>query len=221
MPIVNEFQVRTFDDWVFRWRPSGSSPGRLLLLLHGWKGSEDSMWVFTRDLPRDYALLAPRAPHADPEGGYTWRALTEGAWGFPALSDLQPAADALLSFLDSWSVSAGIDADEFDLMGFSQGAALALTLSVLHPGRIRSLAVLSGFLPAGAETLLERQPFIGKAIFVAHGTKDELVPVERARSAVTQLERAGARITYCESQAGHKVSKECFGAIASFFGSSA
>lgn len=179
------------------------------------------MWVFTRDLPRDYALLAPRAPHADPEGGYTWRALTEGAWGFPALSDLQPAADALLSFLDSWSVSAGIDADEFDLMGFSQGAALALTLSVLHPGRIRSLAVLSGFLPAGAETLLERQPFIGKAIFVAHGTKDELVPVERARSAVTQLERAGARITYCESQAGHKVSKECFGAIASFFGSSA
>jgi len=45
-----------------------------------------------------------------------------------------------------------------------------------------------------------------------------MIPVEQSRQAVAQLKQAGALVTYCESDAGHKVSKECLKAMELFFG---
>jgi predicted esterase len=50
-------------------------------------------------------------------------------------------------------------------------------------------------------------------VFVAHGTKDEMVTVERARASMQLLEQAGAEITYCEDEVGHKLSKDCLRAL--------
>jgi predicted esterase len=45
-----------------------------------------------------------------------------------------------------------------------------------------------------------------------------MIPVEQSRQAWNQLEKAGALVTYCESDTGHKVSKECLKALELFFG---
>jgi hypothetical protein len=37
-----------------------------------------------------------------------------------------------------------------------------------------------------------------------------MIPVEKARRSVTLLEGSGARVTYCESDGGYKVSGDCF-----------
>ncbi len=50
-----------------------------------------------------------------------------------SLEDLRPAAECLLTFVKDWSISAEIDAEQFDLMGFSQGAALVYVLAFLRP----------------------------------------------------------------------------------------
>jgi len=54
-----------------------------------------------------------------------------------------------------------------------------------------------------------RQPLADKPVFVAHGTADKLVSVERARESVAILEKSGARVTFCEAEVGHKVGGEC------------
>jgi predicted esterase len=54
-------------------------------------------------------------------------------------------------------------------------------------------------------------------VFVAHGTRDELVPIERGRHTVQTLEQAGAQVTYCEDDVGHKLSAACFRALEAFF----
>jgi phospholipase/carboxylesterase len=213
----NDTELLQFGTWTVRVRPALKSPGRLLLLLHGWTGDENSMWLFGRDFPAEFTLLAPRAPLAASEGGYTWREMTSGTWGLPALDDFRPAVGSLLAFVDAWAQSAGVDASTFDLMGFSQGAALTYVLTALHPGRVGRLAALAGFLPEGAETLLTGRPLAGKPVYVAHGVHDEMVPVERARRAVTQLGQAGAQVTYCEAETGHKVSPDCFRGLREFF----
>ena len=111
--------------------------------------------------------------------------------------------------------------ESFDILsnfvGFSQGAALAYTFALLYPEGVSSLAGLSGFLPDGALTLAKGQPLKRKPIFLAHGTQDELVPVKRARQAVKLLEQAGAQVTYCEDDVGHKLSVSCFRGLESFF----
>ena len=43
-----------------------------------------------------------------------------------------------------------------------------------------------------------------------------MVPVDRARASMEILERAGAEITYCEDEVGHKVSLNCVRALRSY-----
>lgn len=202
--------------WTARLRP-GQGPGRLLLLLHGWTGDENSMWLFASRLPVAFTLLAPRAPHPEPRGGYTWRPVAPETWGLPSLDDFRPAAQELLDFVDGWSQQAGVTASSFDVMGFSQGAALAYALALLYPARLGRLAALAGFLPEGAAAHLAARPLAGRPVYIAHGRQDEIIPVERARQAVELLEQSGAQVTYCEAETGHKVNPDCLRGLGAFF----
>ena len=89
-------------------------------------------------------------------------------------------------------------------------------VGLLYPQRIRKMGVLAGFLPSGLEDEIEKKPLAGKHVFVAHGTQDEMVPVDRARASMQELERAGAQITYCEDEVGHKLSSNCLRALESY-----
>jgi len=78
------------------------------------------------------------------------------------------------------------------------------------------MGVLAGFVPAGLEELIAQRPLAGKSIFVAHGTQDEMVPIDRARNSIELLEQAGAQVTYCEDEIGHKVSRTCMRALENY-----
>ena len=219
MPDPNSTSLITFKDWTLRVRESTSPSRRLMLLIHGLTGDENSMWVFARDLSSDYWMVAPRAPHAAQmeQGGYSWRPSAAEAEDRPRLEQLRDSAEALMRLVDEYALPEGIEAGVFDVMGFSQGAAMASSLAFLYPQRIRKVGVLAGFVPGGLEELVSHRPLEGKPFFVAHGTKDETVTIERARGSIEILEQAGARVTFCEDDVGHKVSVTCLRALKDFF----
>jgi predicted esterase len=90
-------------------------------------------------------------------------------------------------------------------------------LAFLYPQRIRKTGILAGFVPGGLEELVSERPLKDKPFFVAHGTKDEMVPINRARASIKILEEAGANVTYCEDEVGHKLSITCLRALKNFF----
>jgi phospholipase/carboxylesterase len=208
-------QIFDLDGWVIQSRiPNGGGPHPVILMLHGWTGDEDAMWIFAPHLPKDCILLAPRGLYKTSLGGYGWHAYKPQVW--PWVDDFRPAMDAILELLTIQHVPEA-NLEDIRLVGFSQGAALAYTFSLYYPWQVRSLAGLSGFLPDGAQALVRNRPLIDKKIFVAHGTQDELVHVGRARDAVKLLGEAGARVTYCEDDVGHKLSPSCFRGLKTFF----
>jgi phospholipase/carboxylesterase len=216
MPDLNNTSLVSFKNWTLRIRESTDPSPRLLLLIHGFTGDENSMWVFTRDLPAHYWIVAPRAIHTGEPGGYSWRPSQNDDLGRPSLEQLKPAVEVLIRLVDEYSASAGLDASTFDVMGFSQGAAMSNLLAFLYPQRIRKVGILAGFVPSGLEELVSQRPLDGKPFFVAHGTKDETVTVDRARASIELLEQAGAKVTYCEDEVGHKVSITCLRALKKF-----
>lgn len=210
-----------FNNWTLRVRASRSKNPRLLVLIHGWTGDENSMWVFTRGLSPDYWMIAPRAPHAlrAESSGFSWRPPHPLTFGWSSLEMFLPAAEALIRLVDEYSASVKLDALQFDLMGFSQGAAMVNLMGMLYPHRVRKMGVLAGFVPSGLEELILQKPLAGKNIFVAHGTQDQMVPIDRARASMELLEQAGARVTYCEDDVGHKLSVNCLRALEDYLSS--
>jgi len=75
---------------------------------------------------------------------------------------------------------------------------------------------LAGFVPMGSDELILKKPLTGKNIFVAHGTQDQMIPIELARASMKLLEQAGAQVTYCEDEVGHKLSANCLRALETY-----
>ncbi len=205
--------LTTFENWTLRVRPGAGPASRVLLLLHGWTGDENSMWPFARRLPADWWILAPRAPFPAAATGYSWRA---PAQGWPTLATMRPAAVLLADLLERWGIANSVATQVVDVAGFSQGGAMSLVFGMTHPQRVNHLAVLAGFLPAESESLVETRPLSGKSVFWAHGTQDEMVPPEMARLSMDSLLKAGAELNYCEAEIGHKVNAECLRAFEAY-----
>ncbi|MCZ2126947.1 MAG: hypothetical protein LC099_04140 [Anaerolineales bacterium] len=209
-----------FNGWTLRARPTDAKNPRLLLMIHGLTGDENSMWVFTRRFPADYWIIAPRAPFPAKPQGFSWRenplsveeALNEQS-NRPNLDALRESVEALIRLTDEYAASVKVEAQTFDAIGFSQGAAMVSVLSMLYPQRVRKAGILAGFAPRGLEPCADAQPLKGKRLFVAHGSQDEMIPIERARDSMRLFERAGASLVYCEDAVGHKLSANCLNSL--------
>jgi phospholipase/carboxylesterase len=202
-------------DWIVRQRvPDEGGPFHLILLLHGWTGDENSMWIFASRLPSNYIILSPRGISDAPLGGFGWEG--KGVSGWPTADNFQDAIGALFDLVASINLPE-LTTDQFDVMGFSQGAALAYTMLLQHPERINKLAGISGFLPDGLGEEIKDRNILDKKIFVAHGRRDDMVSIDRARYVVKELKSAGSKVIYCEEDVGHKLSAGCFRAMDDYF----
>ena len=202
-------------DWKMRIRiPISGISDDVMILLHGWTGDENSMWVFESRIPKDASLAALRGLYNTPIGGYSWHPFLEHKW--PAFNDFIPAINSLNDLFNNSNFIIS-EHSKISLIGFSQGAAFAYSFAFRFPERVASLASLSGFLPENIEPVVNRVNFQGMPIYISHGSKDDLVPVSKAKYAADTLSRAGARVSYCEENVGHKLSASCFNGMESFF----
>ncbi len=182
--------------------PAGAGPHPAVVMLHGMGGDEGAMAVFAGTLPRDWLVVAPRAPHPGPAGGFAWHPRRHDEW--PALAEFDDAVDAVARLVEGLPAAYSADPARIGLMGFSQGAATAYAAALRRRGGIRAIAGIVGFVPtacAGAAARpLERLP-----IFVAVGRHDPYIPLDRSRAGADTLRAAGADLSYHEYDAGHKL----------------
>jgi len=212
--IRDEVETIVINGWTIRQRsPVTGKPNSVIVMLHGWTGDENAMWIFTSRMPENTRIISPRGLWHTKYGGFGWHKPISNRW--PGIEDFSPAINALQELLRHDTVL-GSDFDQINFVGFSQGAALAFSYSLMRPEQVNTIVSLSGFLPEGSEKFVLGQPLLGKAIFLAHGTMDELVPIEKARQTVQFLQAAGASVTYCEDDVGHKLSASCFRGMESF-----
>ena len=212
-----EYLTEKIGDWFIRYRkPYKEGIFPVYLMLHGWTGDENSMWIFESRFPSDACVISVRGFYSTPLGGYGW--LKPGGDKWPTLKDYQPAIRSLLEFIDSRTFPQ-CDFSDLTMVGFSQGASLAYGLALEYPEKISAIAALSGFLPKDVISSIEKTSLKDLPIYITHGSLDELVPVDKARTAAEFLSRVGAKVSYCEESVGHKLSAACFKGMETFFNS--
>ena len=185
-------------------RPAAGEPAGALVLMHGRGTNERDLFplldVF--DPKRRLIGLAPGGPLSLPPGGRHWYEL--GALGHPPRESFLPTYERLTQWLDAIPEAHGVPIERTILGGFSQGAVMSYALSFGpdRPVPAGTLA-LSGFLPDVEGFPLDLENRQGYPVAIAHGTLDQVIPVQFGQAARDRLVAAGADVTYRESPVPH------------------
>ncbi|MBS1907024.1 MAG: alpha/beta fold hydrolase [Actinobacteria bacterium] len=154
-----------------RWTRQGE-PLPLLLLLHGYGSDERDLFSLVPFLPEGATVASLPAPHDAPwpMPGRSWYPIDELERRDP--DSVTAAADAVLRWID---VEAA-DASSIALLGFSQGASVALQAARRDPERIAAIVNLSGYAAPGdlsgdAALRARRTP-----VFWGRGSRDDVIP---------------------------------------------
>jgi phospholipase/carboxylesterase len=105
------------------------------------------------------------------------------------------------------------------LAGFSQGGAIALQTGLRHPERLAGILALSTYLPL-AETLSTESGAANRdlPIFMAHGTEDTVIPLQRAAISRDQLRKLGYQVEWHEYPMPHAVCPEEIADVGAWLG---
>jgi phospholipase/carboxylesterase len=190
---------------VHRVRPAAGAPEGAIVLLHGRGADENDLFPFFDlvDPERRLVGVTPGAPLFLPPGGRHWYVVPRV--GFPDPETFRGSLELLERFLAGLADTTGVPLGRTVLGGFSQGTAMSYALAL---GRGRptpaGLIAMSGFIPTVPdwEADLDRPNL---PVWIAHGRRDPVIPVEFGRDARERLEAAGAAVTYRESDVAHQV----------------
>jgi phospholipase/carboxylesterase len=173
-----------------RWGPrSGGAPKLIVFLLHGY-GADGNDLIdlapgWSEAVP-EALFIAPHAPLPCEAGPYgrQWFSLQDRS---PArlLAGIEAARPGLDRAIAAECAAAGLPEAAVVLMGFSQGAMMALDTGLRRAVPPAAILAFSGRLIAEERLAAEMQ---GRPeVLLVHGEADEVVPVGASRSAEAVL----------------------------------
>ena len=111
----------------------------------------------------------------------------------------------------------GIPSSRIVLAGFSQGCAMTLHTGIRFKEKLAGLMGLSGYLPLIDMAVHEREPAnAATPIFLAHGTHDPVVTLERAEASRAKLVDLGYPVRWHTYPMPHSVCAQEIDDISSF-----
>jgi phospholipase/carboxylesterase len=161
-----------------------------MIMLHGRGGMAADILTVAEQLGQPgFSFVAPEA------AGNVWYPLTYSAplaANEPYLSSALLAVEEVVQRIDQ----AGVPPERLILLGFSQGACIALELAARHPRRYGGVAALSGALIGPLDTPRDyRGSLAGTPIFLGCGDQDEHFSTETIDHAAEVMRRLAGDVT--------------------------
>ena len=184
--------------------PSASgelSGSTTLLLLHGTGGNESDLLPLGRALLPGAGMLSPRGKVLEHGAPRFFRRLAEGVFD---QEDLARRTTELGDFVVAATRAYDLRPDGVVAVGFSNGANIAASLMLRHPGVLRGAVLLSPMVPFEPEPLPDLS---GTSVFIGAGRSDPLAPMHQTERLAELLRRSGADVTVHWDEGGHGVTK--------------
>ncbi len=194
------------------YEPAGEGPHPTILTLHG-RGANaiDLLGLAPHLAGGRFLVICPQGPVQTPIGpgmvGYGWHPSVPGQP--PDMNAILAARQQLRDFLQAAEARYSIDRNKLLVLGFSQGGVMAYTMALSEPRRFAALMALSTWLPEEMlEQVDDRTALQQLPTLIQHGSRDELVEVDRARRSVEMLREQRVPLTYREYEMGHEINSQ-------------
>jgi phospholipase/carboxylesterase len=188
---------------LFMGEPLGQARAAMVMV-HGRGATAEDILELAVELNRPgFAYLAPQAAN---NSWYPQSFLAPIASNEPWLSSALARLSTVLQRVEE----GGIPRERTILLGFSQGACLALEFAARHAQRYGGIAALSGGL-IGPDGTPRDYPgsFAGTPVFLGCSDRDPHIPKERVQQSAEVLRRLGADVTMrLYPNMGHTVNQD-------------
>jgi phospholipase/carboxylesterase len=180
----------------------------LLLLLHGYGANEDDLFSLAPYVDERFMIVSARAPIMLQPVSYAWFNLGFTPQGIIVNPDeVESSRRTIHKFIGEIVEAYECDPNSVYLMGFSQGAMLSLAVALTYPGSAAGVVAMSGrVLPQALGQVTDKDTLTGLPIFLAHGSRDMLIPINHGREARAKLSELPIELTYREYDMGHEIS---------------
>ena len=185
----------------------------VLILLHGYGSDENDLFSFADELPDELFIISAKAPYAMQPYGNAWYAIHWDNNDGKFSDDLQAikSRETISVFIDEVIEKYPVDADNINLLGFSQGSILSYAVALSYPEKIKNVIALSGYVNQGIiKNGFEKNDFSKLKFYCSHGSADQVIPVDWARKTKPFLDQLGIENSYSEFPVGHGVAPQNF-----------
>jgi phospholipase/carboxylesterase len=200
---------------------TGANPERSVIWLHGLGADGNDFVPIVPELDLPDAAIRFVFPHAPMQAVTINAGMVMRAWYDISDAAIRRedetgvrASQALVEALIEREKGRGTPASRLVLAGFSQGGAIALQTGSRHAEHIAGIMALSCYLPLADKFAAEAAPANRDVpVFMAHGTHDPIVALERATRSRDALVRLGYPVEWHEYGMPHSVCPEEITAI--------
>lgn len=195
-----------------RFVPGSDESGVTLLLLHGTGGNEEDLIPLGRDLDPNAAILSPRGKVLEHGMPRFFRRLAEGVFDH---EDLVFRTHELAAFVEAATTEYGFDREKLIATGYSNGANIAASLMLLHPGLLKAAVLFRSMVPFEPETVPNLS---GMPVFMAAGRQDQMIAPGNTQRLAEILQEAGANVDLRWRDTGHGLTYEEIGEAKDWLG---
>lgn len=180
---------------------AGAASRATLLLLHGTGGDETDLIPLGAALLPGAAVLSPRGKVLEGTAPRFFRRLSEGVFD---QEDLARRTDELAQYIEAAIRAYQLVGDNVVAVGFSNGANIATSVLLRHPGLLRGAVLLGPMVPFEPDTPPD---LTGTGVFIGAGRTDPIATPEHAERLTGLLRQAGADVTLHWHLGGHTITQ--------------
>ena len=188
--------------FVHRFLPPEDESGPTLLLLHGTGGNEEDLIPLGEALAPGAAVLSPRGKVSEHGAPRFFRRLAEGVFDH---EDLLFRTHELVDFVEAAAEEYGFDRSKLVAVGYSNGANVAGSTILLHPGLLRAAVLFRAMVPFEPDVTPDLS---GMPVFMAAGRMDRMIPPDNTQRLADILVEAGAEVDLRWRDTGHPLTYE-------------